>query len=409
MSDIHDLEQRLQALEDAFAEQSGKIDRLLEKSDKALDLALHAYKVDHYGYIWQYDCETNEYAKSNMRVCTPEIADRALHSRHIADGAVTADKLDDKAVLSRHIGDNQVKSRHIGDNTVLSRHIGDGEVKSRNIAEKAITGDDFDGNIPNGKLADDAVSARNIQKGAVLPEKLDPDLLNIIYSAGEHGYHLSTEFGSSTVLGVCQKTLTIAFNSLWSKIEDITGESLHGISMVVSPTYFIGEDGCAVHITANTADTAGIFEKIQFFINGELLTEAENVDFFEFDTNIAETSVVMCKAKILGIEYVEQKVITHYSSFWLGAGDTYTDIMNLAYVIPITNGMRGAYNVRVADGQHIFIVVSDSLREGFIRADINGVEIKFVENSIVRDGKVYKVFTSENTYQTGTFNIDING
>ena len=71
MSDVHDLEQRLQKLEDAFAEQSGKTDQLLEKSDKALDLSLHAYRVDHYGYIWQYNCETKEYVKSNMRVCTP--------------------------------------------------------------------------------------------------------------------------------------------------------------------------------------------------------------------------------------------------------------------------------------------------------------------------------------------------
>lgn len=409
MSDIHDLEQRLQALEDAFAEQSGKIDRLLEKSDKALDLALHAYKVDHYGYIWQYDCETKEYVKSNMRVCTPEIADRALHSRHIADKAVTEDKLDDNAVQSRNIGDNQVKSRNIGEGAVLSRHIGDGEVKSRNIGEKSITGDDFEGNIPNGKLADDAVSARNIQKGAVLPEKLDPDLLNIIYSAGEHGYHLSTEFGSSTVLGICQKALTAAFNRIWSKIEDITGESLHGISMVVSPTYFIGEDGCNVHITANTADTTGIFEHIAIYINGTLLTEADNVDYFEYDTQITETSVVKCEAKIMGITYTREKIITHYNSFWLGAGSSYQDIMDVEHVIPITNGMRGAYNVDVAQGDHIIIIVGESLAGGFLRADLNSVEINFTESTVTVDGKNYKVFTSEEAYSAGTYNIDING
>jgi len=178
--------------------------------------------------------------------------------------------------------------------------------------------------------------------------------------------------------------------------------------MQVTPEYYIGETGADVHITANTVDTNGIFEHIAFYANGALIAEASNVDYFEHDLHIDETTVIMCKAKIMGVEYTCQSVITHYNSFWLGAGSTYTDIMDVDHVIPITNGMRGAYDVNVADGQRIIIIVGDSLKDGFLRADLNSVEIPFTETSVTVDGKGYKVYTSE-PWSAGSYNIDING
>jgi hypothetical protein len=139
-----------------------------------------------------------------------------------------------------------------------------------------------------------------------------------------------------------------------------------------------------------------------------LLTEVENIDYFEYDVNINETSVLMCKAKILGVEYTKMKTITHYNSFWLGAGSNYEEIMNIQHVIPITNGMKGNYDVSFNQGDHLFVIVGNSLREGFHRADMNGMEIPFTEEEINIDGNVYKVFTSNNTYRQGNYNIDIN-
>ena len=111
----------------------------------------------------------------------------------------------------------------------------------------------------------------------------------------------------------------------------------------------------------------------------------------------------------MGIEYTVQKAITHYNSFWLGASTAYTNIMDEAHLIPIENGMRGAYDVEVAEGDHIFVIVGDTLKDGFIRADLNGFEIPFEESETIVDGVKYRGFTSENEYQTGTYNIDING
>jgi hypothetical protein len=63
----------------------------------------------------------------------------------------------------------------------------------------------------------------------------------------------------------------------------------------------------------------------------------------------------------------------------------------------------------VAQGQHIIIIVGESLAGGFLRADLNSVEINFTESTVTVDGKNYKVFTSEEAYSAGTYNIDING
>lgn len=222
------------------------------------------------------------------------------------------------------------------------------------------------------------------------------------------GVALANEFGDNTFVGVNQKVLTDSINKIWKKIEDITGEAIQGINMIVSPTYFISEDDCQVHIQANTVETNGVFEHIAFYINGELIAEADNTDLFEYETSITETSVIKCVAKIMGIEYTQQKIVTHYNSFWLGAGSVYTDIMDVDHLIPITNGMRGAYNVDVADGQRIIIIVGDSLKDGFLRADLNSVEIPFTETSVTVDGKGYRVYISE-PWSAGSYNIDING
>ena len=357
-----------------------------------------------------------------------DIQNGAIQSRHITDGAVTSDKIAKETIEGRNIAPDAVDGTKIKVRTLTGRNIAKGAIQSWHLEDESITGDevDHDSVIP-GKIANDAVQTRNIKdrnvtsakikKGAILLEhftretldELHKDLQNQIDSLNEHGLSVSNEFGDNTHIGISQKTLTDAINKIWQKIEDMTGEVLQGINMTVSPDYFISEDGATLHITANTVETNGIFEKIQFFGNGQLIAEYEDTDYVEFDHHVDETTVVMCKAKILGIEYKRQNVVTHYNSFWMGAGNGYTDVMDLEHVVPISNGMRGAYDVRVGEDEHIIIVIGDTLRKGFIRADINGLEISFTESRVTIDEHEYCVLVSDGTYQAGTYNIDING
>ena len=84
---------------------------------------------------------------------------------------------------------------------------------------------------------------------------------------------------------------------------------------------------------------------------------------------------------------------------------------NPAYSVPIGSDMRIAKDVALADDDHLIIVMGENMREAFIRADMNGIEIPLVEAAepITVDSYNYIVFTSADTYEAGTYNIDING
>ena len=318
---------------------------------------------------------------------------------------IQGDDISPKSISEEHLCDDSVSERTIQDAAVGNTKLQNNSVSAEKLREKAVT--------PQ-KLSDDAVAFFM----DAFQKKIN-DLQNQIDSYNDHAVSVSNEFGTDQHISISQKTLTGAINKLWQKIEDITGESLQGISLTVTPGYYIGEEGADIHITANTVETNGIFEHIAFYINGTLIAQADNVESFEADTEINETSVVKCVAKILGIEYERQEVVTHYNSFWLGAGTSYSDVMTVSNLRPITNGMRGAYDIEAEENDHIIIVVGESLAQGFIRADLNGVEIGFTEHKLDANGNIipdddtttevkYRGFMSE-AWSAGTYNIDING
>ena len=310
----------------------------------------------------------------------------------------------------KHIGESPIKGQpnkpfklKLGNKVVKNRHLDDSSVSTNNLMDRAVTPD---------KLSFDVMS------DLVLPaihQFTDPinkalaELRQLIGSYNKHGVAVSNEFGTAEDIGISQKALTDAINKVWTKLEDITGEPYTGINMTISPKYFISEDGASVHIQARTAEANGVFEKISFYVNGSLVIEEKNTDYYEGDIELTETSVIKCVAKIMGIEYTREDVVTHYNSFWIGAGASYADIMDVGHVIPITEGMRGSYDITCADSDHIIIVMAKSMRPAFVRADMNSFEIPFDETTVTINDEEYSVFTSRNAYEAGTYNIDING
>ena len=237
-------------------------------------------------------------------------------------------------------------------------------------------------------------------------------LTGLIENLEVTGMIVMQEFGDSESFGISQKKITAAINQLWEKIEDITGEVMHGINMVVTPTFFVSEDGCTVHAAANTSATNGIFEKIQFFVDGRVIYEATNTEYvsFDYELPIKDTYdyIVMCKAKILGVEYTRLQIITRYNEFYIGAGDTYTDVMDSTHARQLNGTLRHNYDIEFSDDQKLIIVMGASLKDGFMRADLNGVEIQMNEETVTIDDKDYVVLTS-GSWSDGEYNIDING
>lgn len=337
-----------------------------------------------------------------------------VQTRDIADKAVTGSKILDRVIDWFHISKKAIRNEHIDNNAVDSRTIADGSVTTPKISNKAVTPDKFS----------DKVMTEFINPLLEPLRKKDADLQNQIDAIQEHGIAVSNEFGDNPYIGVSQKALTEAVNAIWNKIESITGESLHGLSMTINPTYFIDEEGGMLHISADTLNMSSVFEKIAFYWNSEVddpflsFEDVKGIDDVQVEIPdekvINNRIIVNCKAQILGQPYSDQQVITRYSSFFLGSGATYEDMMidggfNPAYSKPVARHMRAAYDVNVAEGDHIIIAMGESLRPGFIRADINGIEIAFSERQVTVNDTVYAVLTSVDTYGEGTINVDING
>lgn len=220
---------------------------------------------------------------------------------------------------------------------------------------------------------------------------------------------ISDQFGDGTEVTVSQKALTDAVNSIWNKIEDMTGESLHGINMVVSPSYYVGDDGHDITISADSSDAASIFENIKFYINDELIAEFENVDVVElFQAHIEDTSIVKCEAKILGTTYTNRKKIVRYPGFWLGAGTSYTDVMNEQHLVDITGGIRTDKDITFRNNDYLFVIMSNAVLDDFIRVDMNGFEMP-LEDGVPIPDEDCTYFKSKSRFQAGTYNIDING
>lgn len=265
-------------------------------------------------------------------------------------------------------------------------------------------------------LKEDSVGNKHLKKGCITSDKLADDFISsLVDSLTEKvieaikGEIVVDKFGNKTSVSVSQRLITDTINDIYNQLRDLKGEPPIGLYLTATPEFFIGEEGADVHLKA--ISTQGIMEHVAFYVNDVMIegSEAEDVYQIEADVHIDGTSIFRCEATIFGIDYSVEKVITHYTSFWLGAGNSYQDIMDTAHTIPIEQTIRGAFNVECQEGDHFIIIVGDTLKAGFIRADLNGFEIPFNVQKITKDGNDYWVFTSENVYHAGTYNIDING
>ena len=201
-----------------------------------------------------------------------------------------------------------------------------------------------------------------------------------------------------------------AINRVWEKFSEITGETFEGIVFTVTPQYYIGENGCNVHVTANTETLSGIFEKLQIYINDQLVSEHRNVEHLEEDIHITGTSTITCKATMNGIPYERSKTITHYDSFWIGTGLEYTDVLIFDNLKSLTNDSQ-PYEVTF-NNNRLFIIVGEALEDSINRVDMGGVgglSDNWLEKSTKYDeqGNKYIVYSSD-IYPPNTVNIYIN-
>lgn len=263
-------------------------------------------------------------------------------------------------------------------------------------------------------LGDDTVGTNHLKNGCVTADKLSDNFIDDIVRKFSTEFIeavareiVAKSFGNSDAITISQKLLTDTINDIYRKIGKITGED--EVALTVTPDYFIGEDGATIHISAESI--ANRFEHVALYANDVLIpdSEADDVESVEMDVELSDTTVIKCIARVLGIDYTVERTVTRYNSMWMGAGTNYMDIMDTAHIIPIEGSIRKSYDVTCNEGDHFIFIVGEQLRQEFIRADLNGLEIQLTSEMVTIDDKNYWVLTSENEYHAGTYNIDING
>lgn len=159
MSTIEELERKIRQLEEQLIAQKEETDLTLEQAKRAAEFAKHAYRVDHYGFIWVWDIDAKDYKKSNMRVMNPIIADKALQSRHLSDGCVEG----------RHLQDNIIEGKHFKEKTIGGEKIQNQAIGSSQLKDKA---------IGSQHLQQFCVTNSKIMPGAVDVSKIAPNTLD---------------------------------------------------------------------------------------------------------------------------------------------------------------------------------------------------------------------------------------
>lgn len=264
-------------------------------------------------------------------------------------------------------------------------------------------------------------------------DKKIAEIIKLIENLEVTGMIVMQEFGDSESFGISQKALTDALNKIWNKIEDMNGEPRTGVIMSATPDYYVSEEGCDINITVRAMSIPTEIERIEFYVGDydtPMLDDEGNPIVFEhvdsqkqFIYHIDDDTLILCKAWILGIEYKANVEIKRLSEFFLGTCQGGADIDALIenikeYVIVPENSidvkdrscLRVAKDVDCADDDHIVIVVEKShYNDKILRMDMNGMEIDSTTLTLVKNDTEYIAYVSENTFNAGTYNIDING
>lgn len=232
-------------------------------------------------------------------------------------------------------------------------------------------------------------------------DDLENQMQSFLATAGG-GEAFSNMYGNSEVMGVTQKALTETMNGLYELIFDALGIEIGDVQITISPDGFFSNEAAVVNIAA-TADY-GLFDFVKIYFDGIKVLEETSIKNFSKDLNISKTTIIKVETQVLGKLYTYEKTVNMASDFFIGAGTIYEDVYNPQYTRPYNGDPTGSYTVKIEEGQRIIIILPT--------ADVSKIEqIEMNDFNIPMDTTtfgIYTVYTSLNTYQAGTYTIDIN-
>lgn len=307
-----------------------------------------------------------------------DISKDAIGTENIQDGAVTTPKIADGAVTTPKIADEAVTTPKITDGAVTTPKLADESVTTSKLADNSVTTPKIvDQNVTTEKLAYGSVTADKLADGSITPEKLSPEAVE----------------GLSK--GIIVEGNIDHFN--WTSSE-----------------------GATLIITARTANSEDGDWKV--YKNGEttpFLHQEGGATFGFTDTHIKETTtyLITCKQGEHLYRY-EYKVWAAYPCYGAGASSV-EELMDANYYlcVAVNDGdVAGMYSFKVKNTpKKLMMMVPSSVAIRSLR--MNGIDVPMddVEEETITLHRgteekevVYKVYTSLNTYNIATYQIQVN-
>ena len=219
---------------------------------------------------------------------------------------------------------------------------------------------------------------------------------------------LDRKYGDNTDRGIQQKTLTDSLHMVLAELSELNHKQYTDYTTSVNPVVLLMEPPGSTEVTADATEAIAPFDSIKFYVNDVLEAESSDVRTFTSSVPIVEDSNIRIEGTILGKVVYKEHFVRKIVPFFIGGGQTYSEIMNDAHLQPLIGTLEGDYNITIPeDGDHIFIIIPSTREREFRRADLNGIDVQ-IEIPFARyTFENYIVFKSLNTYQAGTYNIDI--
>ena len=299
------------------------------------------------------------------------------------------------------------------DKAVKNKHLDDGSVDTRVLKDKAVTpekrSDNFDNEVikPYVNAVDNKYSTITNQIDGKYKD-ITEELYSMVASLQVGGIALSGKFGNRTDIGIHQKALTKALGRLWDEIASITGKTYMDFDLTVQPTQIWAEGTGTVTVIADCSDAISDFDNIKVYVNGVLKAESHDITRYQVNLDITENSIIKVDGTIMGKMITKTETVYKSIPFFMGSGMYYTEVMIPECHKELIGTLEGDYDVTIKHtGDYMFIIIPISHKDEFRRADMNGLGLKVeipMQATVTPDYVVYK---SLNTYQAGTYNIDI--
>ena len=191
--------------------------------------------------------------------------------------------------------------------------------------------------------------------------------------------------------------------SLWKNFNDVTA---NGIEFTSSLSRLEENQSGTTTLECHTKDGSPAIS-MKLYRNEELIQEFTDTDSFTIEQTIDATTDFKVVAQHYSYTYEEEIHIPMVQTAWIGAADTYINMITEDNKIQFEDTIVGEYTVNFENTARLFIVVPNNIVLNPIA--LNGLEVPVaITENILLGGKSYNAYSSSNTYLADEYTFVIN-